>query len=255
MQALTLPASRGWHWFYDGFRIFRKNQLMLTLLVLSYWMLMALLNSIPLVGQIAATVCMPALSVGLMNACRMIEQGAPLSPHVLFSGFNENWRVQLVLGAIYLVIAVAILGISALIDDGALFNLLLTGKQPGVADSDLMLAAQFALLMFAPLMMAYWYAPVLAAWHGLSAGKALFFSFVACARNWRAFLVYSLVVMIAGALVPGLVLAALSSFFSDQGSLPSIMLTLLIVFIVLPTLYASFYVSYRDVFVSIDDDV
>ena len=89
----------------------------------------------------------------------------------------------------------------------------------------------------------------------LSAGKALFFSFVACARNWRAFLAYSLAVLVAGALVPGLVLAALSSFLSEEGRLPSIMLTLLIVFIVLPTLYASFYVSYRDVFVSIDDDV
>ena len=255
MQALTLPASRGWRWFYDGFLIFRKNQLMLTLLVLAYWILMALVNSIPVVGQIAATVCIPALSVGLMNACRMIEQGTPLNPHVLFSGFNENLRVQLVLGTIYLVIAVGILGISALIDDGALFHLFLTGKQPDTAGGDLMLAAQFALVLFAPLMMAYWYAPVLAAWHGLSAGKALFFSFVACARNWRAFLAYSLAVLVAAALVPGLVLAALSSFLSEAGRLPSIMLTLLIVFIVLPTLYASFYVSYRDVFVSIDDDV
>jgi hypothetical protein len=35
--------------------------------------------------------------------------------------------------------------------------------------------------------MAYWYAPVLAGWHGLSPAKALFFSFVACLRNWRAF--------------------------------------------------------------------
>jgi hypothetical protein len=174
---------------------------------------------------------------------------------VLFSGFNENLRVQLVLGAIYLVIAVAILGISALFDDGALFHLFLTGKQPDTDSGDLMLAAQFALALFAPLMMAYWYAPVLAAWHGLSAGKALFFSFVACARNWRAFLAYSLAVLIAGALVPGLALAALSSFFSEEGRLFSIMLTMLIVFIVLPTLYASFYVSYRDVFVSIDDDV
>jgi hypothetical protein len=255
MQALTLPASRGWHWLYDGFRIFRKNQLMLTLLVLAYWMLMALVNSIPVIGQIAATVCIPALSVSLMNACRMIEQAAPLNPQVLFSGFNENLRVQLVLGAIYLIIAVVILGISALIDGGALFHLFLTGRQADVAGDDLMLAAQFALFMFAPLMMAYWYAPVLVAWHGLSAGKALFFSFVACARNWRAFLVYSLAVLVAGALVPGLALAALSSFISDEGRLFPIMLTMLIVFIVLPTLYASFYVSYRDVFVSIDDDV
>ena len=37
--------------------------------------------------------------------------------------------------------------------------------------------------------------------------------------------------------------------------LVSVVLTSLIVLVLLPTLYASFYVSYRDVFVSIDENV
>jgi hypothetical protein len=39
--------------------------------------------------------------------------------------------------------------------------------------------------LMVPLMMAYWFAPVLAAWHRLTFGRSLFFSFVACWMNWR----------------------------------------------------------------------
>ena len=44
MHPLTLPAARGWRWLADGFRLFRQNHLMLTFLIVSYWMLMALVN-------------------------------------------------------------------------------------------------------------------------------------------------------------------------------------------------------------------
>ena len=38
--------------------------------------------------------------------------------------------------------------------------------------------------------MAFWFAPVLAAWQHMGAAKSLFFSFFAGWRNWRAFIVY-----------------------------------------------------------------
>ena len=90
MQALTLPAAQGWRWLTDGFRIFRRNHLMLTFLVVSYWVLMALVNVIPVIGTIATTLCIPAFSVSLMNACRSIERGTPLGPQLLFSGFGRR---------------------------------------------------------------------------------------------------------------------------------------------------------------------
>lgn len=255
MQALTLPARRGWLWFHDGFRIFCKNKLMLSLTLLSYWMLMALLNTIPVLGQIAATVCIPALSVSLMNAARLVEQGAPLLPQVLFSGFSENRRSLLILGGIYMLLALAVLGLSALFDGGALFQLFVTGKEPDEAvKGDVLIAAQVALVVYSPIMMAYWYAPVLAAWHGLSPAKSLFFSLVACLRNWRAFLAYALASMLFGAIIPGFVLGLVGSVFADAMPV-SLLMTAIVVLIVAPTLYASFYVSYRDVFVTIDEEV
>lgn len=257
MQALTLPAGRGWRWLSDGFRIFRKNQLMLSLIVLSYWMLVGVVNIFPILGPLASTLCIPVFSVSLMNACRMIEQGEPMSHRILFSGFEENLRPLLLLGFIYIIAGVGIFGLSALIDEGVLFQLVVLGKKPGeeaLVGGDFLLAAQLALLLFAPLMMAYWYAPVLVAWHGLPAGKSLFFSFVACTRNWRAFLAYSVAILVFGALIPGLALGLLSTLLADGGDFSTVFLTLLIVFVLAPTLYASFYVSYRDVFVVINED-
>ena len=258
MQALTLPAHRGWRWLTDGFAIFRRNQLKLSLAVLGYWILMALINAVPLLGQPAATLLIPVFSVSLMNACRLLEQGTPLPPQLLFSGFQQNLRALLTLGAVYIAVSVAILAIVAAVDGGVLFRLVVLAESPPEAvltSGSVIFAGQLALVLFAPLMMAFWYAPVLVAWHDLSVGKSLFFSFVACLRNWRAFLVYSASIAVVGALLPGLLVGVFSSMFAGGAGLLSVALTSLIVLVLLPTLYASFYVSYRDVFVSIDENV
>lgn len=257
MHPLTLPAARGWRWLADGFRLFRQNHLMLTFLIVSYWMLMALVNVIPWIGTIASTLCIPAFSVSLMNACRNIEAGRPLAPPLLFSGFKSNLRSLLTLGAIYLVTTLGILALSALADDGALLRLMLAGQKPeeaSVTDGSLLFATQIALALLCPVMMAYWYAPVLAAWHGFSPAKALFFSFFACARNWRAFLVYSLAILVVATLVPGLLLGILAAMLPDGAGLMTVLAMVLVVLVLAPTLFASFYVSYRDVFVASEAD-
>jgi len=253
MQALILPATRGWRWIAEGFAIFRKKQLMLTLLVLGYWLLMALVNSFPLIGQIAATLLIPVFSVSLMNGCRSIDQGRLLTPQLLFSGFQSNLRPLLMLGFVYLLASSLIFSATVLVDGGLLFKLLIFGQrfdEEVLAASNVMAAGQLALVLFLPLMMAYWFAPVLVAWHGLAPGKALFFSFVACLRNWRAFVVYAISIVLAGALLPGLFVGMLGSMFASMASLLSVVFTVLIVLVLLPTVYASFYVSYRDVFVA-----
>jgi hypothetical protein len=102
-----------------------------------------------------------------------------------------------------------------------------------------------ALLLLCPLIMAYWYAPVLAGWHDLSPAKALFFSFVACLRNWRAFLVYSLAILVVATLVPGLLLGILAALMPSGAALLTVLMTVLIILVLAPTLFASFYVSYR----------
>ena len=138
-----------------------------------------------------------------------------------------------------------------------LFRILILGERPPadvLQDDAVIAAAQLALLLFLPLLMAFWYAPMLAAWHGLSVAKSLFFSWVACARNWRAFLVYLLSLIIFGAMLPGVLLALLSLLFGLDGALFSAVTMVFVALVLAPALYASFYVSYRDVFVTIDEN-
>ena len=256
MQALTLPAKRGWGWLSDGLGIYRKKPLMLSLLVIGYWVLMVLISGFPLVGQIAGPLLIPVFSVSLMTGCRLIAQGSPLPPQLLFSGFRKNQRALLVLGVIYILISLCMIGIISIFDDGMLYQLLLLGERPSkeaLADNEVMFMARL-MLFFLPTLMAYWFAPVLVAWHELSVGKALFFSIVACLRNWRAFLVYIISVYVLGALLLLISALLLGTLFANAGEEFAIMLVTTVLLIFLPVMYASFYVSYRDIFVTIDDD-
>ena len=257
MQALKLPARHGWGWLAAGFAIFRRNPPLLTMLVVGYWVLLALLNLIPLVGAIASTLCIPAFSVSLMNACRDLEQGRKIGPQVIFSGFRENLRVLLMLGAFYLAATLIVFGISAMADGGLLLQMMLGGAPPGeeaLGSGQFLAATQIALILLAPLMMAYWYAPVLVAWHGFSVSKAFFFSFVACLRNWRAFFAYAVSLAVFVAIVPGVVLGLLAVLLPESIPFFTVLFSIQLLLIVAPTLFASFYVSYRDVFVVIEDD-
>ena len=258
MQALKLPARRGWLWLAGGFALFRKNPPLLTMLVVSYWMLVAIINLIPVVGAIAATLCIPAFSVSLMNACRELDQGRPIGPALLFSGFRENLKELLMLGGLYLGATITILGVSAMADGGILMQMMLGGVSPSeeaLASGQFLAATQLALILLTPLMMAYWYAPVLAAWHGFPVGKALFFSFVACLRNWRAFIAYAAAMIVFGGLVPGILLGLLAALAPESVSFFAALFSVPLLLILAPVLFASFYVSYRDVFVAVDEDV
>ena len=119
-------------------------------------------------------------------------------------------------------------------------------KQPGSFAS-----LQVMLVLFTPVVMAFWFAPLLAAWAGMPAGKSLFFSFFACLRNWKAFMIYGAGIMMISAVLPGVVLGVLSSIVGGGVGVLSIVIVLALIFVFLPTLFASFYVSARDIFVEL----
>ena len=100
-----------------------------------------------------------------------------------------------------------------------------------------------------PVFMAWWFAPVLVAWHQQPVGKALFFSFMACAINWRPFLVYSLALIVVAGILPGLALGVLGVLLPM--SLAPLLGTATLFAaagVLAPTIFASFYVAYRDIF-------
>lgn len=253
MRAQTLPAAAGWRWLTGGFAIFRRNPPLLTLLVISYWFTVLLLNVVPVLGAVLASLAIPGLSVGLMQACRDLERGETVGLPTLFGSLRQNPRTLAALGALYLAATLGILGLSALVDGGEFLRILLTTRQAdqeAVASGRLVWPALVVMLLLTPLLMAYWYAPVLAAWHRLPVFKSLFFSFVTCWLNWRAFCVYGLALVLVGAVVPGMILGLLLLMFPAAQNFLAALLTVPLALVVAPIIFASFYVSYRDVFMT-----
>ena len=90
MQAHKLPSSRGWAWLREGFQVWRKNPALITFAAFGYLLMLVLVSIFPFIGQLVASLIMPALSVGVLNACRAVDAGRKLGPDVLFSGFRSN---------------------------------------------------------------------------------------------------------------------------------------------------------------------
>ncbi|HRP67166.1 MAG TPA: BPSS1780 family membrane protein [Thauera sp.] len=246
MQANRLPMQRGWFWLREGLTLWRRNPALITFATFGYLLAIVVLSLVPLLGQLAASLLMPALSVGVLNACRAIDGGRKVGPEVLFSGFKTNLQALIAIGGIYLVATLVVLLLVSLVDDGSLFALMRgegIDEQPA-GDSAIGFTLLIAIVLSTPVVMAYWFAPVLAAWWKVSAPKALFFSFYACLQNWRPFLAYAIGVAIFGAILPGLVIGVLGLLSPTLGTLASLPIPLIVV----PVIFATFYTTTRDVF-------
>ena len=249
MQTQIVPGARGWRWLPAGFALYRRNPLALGVIVVGYWLMMILASAVPFIGQFATTVCIPVFAVGIMNACRDIERHRPVPPALLFSAFRPNPVPLLTLGAVYLVMTLSTLALTSFADGGVLLRLMLGDEtsREALETPGFLLACELGIVLMVPVMMAYWFAPVLVAWHGFSPAKALFFSFFACLRNWRPFVGYALSLIIWGVVVPGFIVGILASVLPQGGGAVAI-LTAPLIFVLAPTLFASFYVTYCDVF-------
>lgn len=251
MNARVVLPSRGLAWLAEGWRMFRVAPFGWLVLVFAYLMGTMVLSAVRFVGPLAVALLVPALSVGFMAASRAAWRRQPVELAMLAAGFRERLPAQLVLGVVYVAGFFGAIYGSALADGGALAQALLgaapAAGEPG-ADGALAAGLLLSVTLYLPTMMLLWFAPVLVAWHGVTPAKALFYSVVAFWLNLRAFVVYALglagaLFVIIGALT--LIVALLPAGTSAAG-VQSMILPLALV--LLPTLFGSYYASYRDVF-------
>lgn len=248
MQARIVQTWRGALWLADGWRLFRAAPLGWIAIVFAYWLIMTLVSVVPFVGVAAASILVPAFSVGFMAAARAAASRGPVELAQLFDGFRHHLRSQIILGVVYLACLGLVLAATALADEGALAGWMLAGKRPEdeVLQSEAFLTALVsAAALYGPVLMMFWFAPPLAAWHGAGPAKALFFSFFACLINWRAFLAYGAVTALLALALP---LAVLSVVMLASLKVAAMSLVFPLLIVLLPTLFASFYASYRDIF-------
>ena len=232
-----------------GWQLYRLSPGMWTLLVFTWWILIAVFNQIPYVGPIGTTVALPAFMMGFMAMCEELQHGRPLRPALLFVGFRSRLPSLIALGIFYVVAILIVLWVSSWFDQGALLDWMMWAKAPpeiSLRDGSLYQALLIATALSVPVFAAFWFAPILAAWDGMSAGKSLFYSFFACLRNWRAFLLYGVVVAFYGLAFSVLVTVASIASGFHPAAVRGFMLAATL--ILMPALFASFYVAYRDIF-------
>jgi hypothetical protein len=244
MDARRLPARHGALWLLAGFALFRRQPPLMTAITFGYLLTVIVVNLIPKVGPFLLPLLLPALTVILANGCRAIERGTPFGGDTLIASISTQ-RVGLMrLGGLHLVgSSLLVVGVYALGEPIDISD----GIDPAEA---MQLASDLAVifLLASPLLMAFWFAPLLTAWNGVSAGKSLFFSFIASWRNWRAFTIYGLALILVGAMLPGLILVIAGLISAELVTILSVMLRMLLIFVLAPTMVASVYLSYRDVF-------
>jgi hypothetical protein len=235
MEARQVNAGNAWNWIVGGFRLFKQNPMIWIALFFIYLLIGMALSIIPLVGPIVLNLLAPVFMAGFMLGCRALEMDEELEINHLFAGFKVNTAQLVTVGGIYLAGVIVIIGIVFIFTGADAMNSIFAGHmaegQPTVAPEAAFGPALGLLIVLGamlPLIMAYWFAPALVLFHDLRAIDAMKLSFTACLRNLLPFLVYGVI---------SAVLLVLAMIPLGLGLL-----------IMIPTMTASLYVSYKDIF-------
>ena len=256
MKLKILPPRQGVLWVKLGVKTFLRQPLALSGLFFIFMALMSILSLVPVLGNALAMALLPGVTLGLMAATRQVLMGKFPMPTVLLTGFRagrQEVRSMLVLGVLYAVGLLAVLGCSALVDGGTFAKLYLLGGSAGaevLSDSSFEAAALLALVLYMPLSLLFWHAPALVHWHGLSPVKSLFFSLVACTRNLGALILYG-VTWIAFFIAVGTLIALVASFSGSEELVAALLFPCALV--MASMFFTSIYFTFADSFDSATD--
>ncbi len=246
MIAQKLPARHGLLWLVAAWQLLRRYPRQLTSMTMLYFLIVLLVNLIPYIGPFLLPLALPTLTVILANACRTLDSNQEVTQKQLSHGIKEQRIHLLRLGGLHLLGSVVLL----LVSQPLMQQLNPEQAKSAAGLSDTIFHLVLFLFVASPILMAFWFAPLLTAWHGLHALKALFFSFIASWRNMSAFLVYGLVVMGVGVFLPGLLIVIGGLIFPQLVGMLAVMAQMALVMLIGPVLVASIYISYHDVFVA-----
>jgi hypothetical protein len=199
MKLQINPAMQGVQWVKLGIGTFFKQPLALSGLFFMAFVALIVVGALPVVGGALSLMLVPALAVGIFLASEQASNSMFPKPSALVSALRQGKQQTksiLIIGTVYFCSFWAVLGLSALIDDGALVKLLWDGAKVSELPSILENARlQYALLLFiglnAPLLLIFSNASALVHRHQLTPGKSIFFSAVTVVKNYRALAVFA----------------------------------------------------------------
>lgn len=251
MKLRIVTARTGMGWATTGIKTFFRQPLALTGLFFIFMAAMSILSLVPIIGNVLALMLLPAATLGLMAASRVAAAGKFPMPVVMLIGFRSGpqiLRSMVILGAIYAAGFLLVLGFSALVDGGKFARLYLMGEglsAETLQDGDFETAVVLAMALYIPLSLAFWHAPALVLWRGVSPLKSLFFSIVACMRSFGAFMVYGLVWL--GAFLGMGIVVALASALSGSAELATTIM-FPAAMLMAAMFFTSIYFSFEDSF-------
>jgi hypothetical protein len=161
---------------------------------------------------------------------------------------------MLTLGAMYTAGFLLVLGISMVADGGKFARLYLIGGSMSaelLEAGDFELAVMLAMVLYMPLSLMFWHAPALVHWHGVSPVKSVFFSLVACKRNFGAFTVFG-VVWLGVFIAVGIAVALIATVLGNPDVVGVIMFPAAMLMAAM--FFTSIYFTYRDCFDDTMDD-
>ena len=251
MKLNLVPARTGIEWVKLGIRTFFRQPLALAGLFFMFMALMTIASQVPYLGFVLAMTLLPSATLGLMAATLDACNNRFPMPIVLLSAFRANkqkTRDMLVLGALYALGFLLAMGASYLVDGGSFARVYLGGEPP---TREMILTPEFQAAMWVfiglhiPLSLMFWHAPALVYWHDLPPVKSLFFSIVACFRNFWAYAVFALTWL--GVLVMTvLVVTTLSTLLGVPGLAGDLLFPGLMMLTAM--FFTSLYFTFRDTF-------
>lgn len=240
------PLGSGMRWVSDAWALFTKNPGLWVGGIFVLWLLSMAAGMFPIIGFVVGIVINPLIYAGAYIVAHKSDRGDAVRFEDFFAGFQWRTGSLLALGGISftLIVAVTVLcGVIAWqISGGDLSTLsdnwgaLAAGESSvagGVSElflTKLVLIALIWLLILVPYLALMWFAlPLIVLSEEMTIGRALKWSFVGCIKNIIPMTLYSIVLFI-------LILI---------GMIPA----LLGLFVVMPLLMISLYISFRDIYV------
>ncbi len=251
MKLNIVPASQGVVWMKLGVRTFLRQPLAMSGLFFLFLAAMSIFSIVPILGSAMALAVLPGATLGFMAATQEAHAGKFPMPALLITAFRvgrERLRAILTLGALYALGFSLVLGISVLVDGGKFARLYLLGgtlTPELLQEGDFQVAALLTASLYMPLSMLFWHAPALVHWHGITPVKSLFFSFIACARNFWAFTTFSLTWM-GAFMVFGIAVASITALFGSPEAVAAVMFPTALLMAAM--FFTSIYFSFVDCF-------
>jgi hypothetical protein len=232
IQVAEIPAGRGAGWLAESWGLFRRRPIAWIGLCAGWLIVTFGLLIVPIVGGVVANFLQPVFFASFAFAALRQLRGEPPAMGDLFLGFRKNLRALVNLGAILLIVEIAIFALMAMLGlpvaNAGDKNFTMAEYLEALEGREWVLLLGFVLTVL--VKGALWFAPPLIALHEMPMMHALRWSTYAALANVGAMLVY------------GVALMAL--FFA------AIIPWALGLVVVIPMMAISTYVGYRDVFES-----